>query len=380
MPYDPYDDEVAAGVPELLRRPVEESPFERYRKAKGLAANPNAVQRTSDGYDQFPIPAGAAAFDPRDIESVKQAAIASGAYRRRSDAGTPGMSYASMRMPDGSLKEVYNQGSAYKPMGEDVFLTAVKAKSAERLAAEERQRVAEERKASPEYRMQELQIRAAESKLAQEAEDRKRRAGVIDSITNAAPNTVPYAPGMQPGASPYGDIPASAKLAAAGGDLSGVGRILADREARQEAIAQRPEDRRLVGEDTRGIVARNLVEKLQAKGSLTPREMDSYRQATAELSKQGFGEAIGVQPTERAARADAAAKAKAIISRADELAGGLFGYASDADINEIVTEAQGLADELAQAGYTPEQINAVMSDIESKLERVNKNEFRLERR
>lgn len=145
---------------------------------------------------------------------------------------------------------------------------------------------------------------------------------------------------------------------------------------KQMERAQRPEERATRGEDVRGTMALQNLSRLEQKGLVTPRESQQYAQASAEAQKQGYGGTGGLAPQQIKAQEFAKQQARQIIQRADELAGGLLGYASAKDIQEILDSTDDLASLMQQAGYQPQEINAVMQDIQSRLENINANDFR----
>lgn len=149
---------------------------------------------------------------------------------------------------------------------------------------------------------------------------------------------------------------------------------------RQLDKAQRPAERAQRGEDVRGQMALQSLSQLEQKGQVTPREAAQYAQASAEAQKQGYGGTGGLAPQQVKAQEFAKQQARAIIQRADELAGGLLGYASSKDIQEILDSTSDLASTMEQAGYPPQEINAVMQSIQSRLDQINANDFRTEMR
>jgi len=140
--------------------------------------------------------------------------------------------------------------------------------------------------------------------------------------------------------------------------------------------AMRPEDRAERGEDVRGSMALETLNKYEQQGNLTPRESQAYAKASAEAQKQGYGGTGGSEPQQIKAQEFAKQQARAIIKQADDLAGGLMGYASEADIQAIADATDDLASIMERAGYKPEDINAVMQEIQTRLEKVNANDFR----
>jgi len=152
--------------------------------------------------------------------------------------------------------------------------------------------------------------------------------------------------------------------------------IAAQMLARSVDKAQRPEDRAARGEDVRGTLALQNLSQLEQKGQVTPREAQMYAQASAEAQKQGYGGTGGMAPQQIQAQEFAKQQARTIIQRADELAGGLLGYASSKDVQEILDSTSDLAATMEQAGYPPQEINAVMQEIQSRLELINSNDFK----
>jgi hypothetical protein len=153
-------------------------------------------------------------------------------------------------------------------------------------------------------------------------------------------------------------------------------RVLADTMARNLDRANRPEDRAARGEDVRGTLALQNLSQLEQKGQVTPREAQMYAQASAEAQKQGYGGTGGMAPQQVKAQEFAKQQARTIIQRADELAGGMLGYASSKDVQEILDSTSDLAATMEQAGYPPQEINAVMQEIQSRLELINSNDFK----
>lgn len=137
-----------------------------------------------------------------------------------------------------------------------------------------------------------------------------------------------------------------------------------------------PEDRATRGEDVRGTMALEALSKYEQQGQVTPREAQQYAKASAEAQKQGYGGTGGAEPQQIKAQEFAKQQARAIIKQADDLAGGLMGYASEADIQAIADATDDLASIMERAGYKPDDINAVMQEIQARLEKVNANDFR----
>jgi hypothetical protein len=144
--------------------------------------------------------------------------------------------------------------------------------------------------------------------------------------------------------------------------------------------SMRPEDRATMGEDVRGQMALQNMSKLEQQGVVTPREAQMYAQAQAEATKQGYGGTGGMAPQQAKAQEFAKQEARQIIAKADELAGGMLGYASGKDVQEILDRTNDLADLMQRAGYPPDQINSVMQEIQMRLEQVNANDFKTAQR
>lgn len=173
---------------------------------------------------------------------------------------------------------------------------------------------------------------------------------------------------------------AALNAANAGGNEDIMGTIIGGQLTRGLDAQNRPEERKIKGEDLRGQMAAQQIAALGGAGDLNPRQMQQYSQAVGEYAKQGYGDVPTQSPQVIKAQEYAKQEARAIVKKADELAGGMFGIATQADIDTVAQQAEDLADTMSKVGYKPEEINAVMADIQAKLEKVNANDFTTPRR
>lgn len=151
--------------------------------------------------------------------------------------------------------------------------------------------------------------------------------------------------------------------------------IIAQRTAQQIARQGVPEERKQRGEEIRGMQSLAAMSALEGKGELTPREMQQYAMSKAEAEKQGYGGTGGISPQQIKAQEFVQDEMDALLKRADDIAGGLFGYASSDDIAEIKARQTKLAATMSKAGYPAEDVRNVMRQINAKLNEINANDF-----
>jgi hypothetical protein len=143
-------------------------------------------------------------------------------------------------------------------------------------------------------------------------------------------------------------------------------------EAMRRAMKDKykPQDRKDTAEDARIEQALAIINQFEGNTNLTPQQFNALNKAKATAQAAGADAGIGLES--RAADPVRAAQEKidAVSRKADELAGGVTGYASEQDINDLSDMVSELKRDLQDIGYTDDQIQQVVAELEKKISRT----------
>jgi hypothetical protein len=144
------------------------------------------------------------------------------------------------------------------------------------------------------------------------------------------------------------------------------------RLAQQIARQGRPEERADIGENARIEAAMNSLNAMQGRRDLSPREMNEFNRAKAVAQTSGLGDITGgVETSQEKLDSKFRKSIRELTDKAEELAGGWYGIATDDDVKVVNRMYEDLVLEMEKAGYSVEEIRSALSGINAKLSDIS---------
>lgn len=116
--------------------------------------------------------------------------------------------------------------------------------------------------------------------------------------------------------------------------------------------------------------AQSILDGLAAKSALSPKESKQWSDTAAQFSQATGAPVMRQAPKQAAPQEFVATELADFAKKADELAGGSFGYASDEDKAAMRQKAQSIKAAMGAAGYSGDDIQRVVALMEEALKKT----------
>jgi hypothetical protein len=210
--------------------------------------------------------------------------------------------------------------------------------------------------------------------IALQESDPGRQAGAyaLEKLKGRDTKTSEFMKNFDPSKYGFNDPESAASFAALAqlGGAEAIAPVIGESMSRSMRAKFKPQDRKDAADDARIEHALAIINQFEGNTNLTPQQFNALNKAKATAQAAGADAGIGLESRAADPVRAAQEKIEAVSRKADELAGGVTGYASEQDINDLSDMVSELKRDLQDIGYTDDQIQSVVAELEKKISRT----------